>query len=331
MADQPQDDYPMIHLSGTDVDLPSWFTNDFKKYKSLQPMAGGGAGQLFACYDSNLGRKVCIKRLPPESANNQRERRRLLREARVTAQMSHPNTVPVYELGKDDKGAIYFAMKKIEGRDLFRILSLIARKDPDAVSEFSLERLLEILVQAANALAYAHAHGVIHRDIKPENIMVGMFGEVMLMDWGVAKVWGMPDENADVNEPPDTGENLAERLTSPGQRPGTPLYMSPEQVNGSKNIDERTDIFSMGVVLYETLALREPFRGGTIDETFQNVLYANPSPPSEISQDRRVPKRLDEICLKALQKKPADRYQSMQAMIKDIRAFRAEAIDAKPS
>lgn len=329
MAEQPKDDYPMIHQTGTDADLPGWFTNDFRKYKNLRPMAGGGNGQLFACYDSNLGRKVCIKRLAPESADNKRERRRLLREARVTAQMSHPNTVPVYELGKDDTGAIYFAMKKIEGRDLFRILSLIAQKDPDAVREFSLDRLLGILVQAANALAYAHAHGVIHRDIKPENIMVGMFGEVMLMDWGVAKVWGLPDEGADEDTPKDTGENLQERLTSPGQRPGTPLYMSPEQVNGSKSIDERTDIFSMGVVLYEILALREPFRGRTIDETFQNILYAPPEPPSKVAQGRKISKRLDEICLKALEKKPADRYQSMQAMINAVRDFRADALDAE--
>ena len=331
MAEQPKDEYPTIHLTGTDIGLPSWFTNDFCKYKNLQQMAGGGNGQLFACYDSNLGRTVCIKRLAPESTNNKLERRRLLREARVTAQMSHPNTVPVYELGKDDTGAIYFAMKKIEGQDLFRILSQIARKNPVAVAEFSIERLLSILVQASNALAYAHAHGVIHRDIKPENIMVGEFGEVVVMDWGVAKVWGLPDEHAEDDRSKDTGEDLMERLTSPGQRPGTPLYMSPEQVNGSKHIDERTDVFSMGVVLYETLALREPFRGRTIEETFQNVLYATPKPPSEAAQGRKVPKRLDDICLKAIQKKPADRYQSMQAMINDIRGVRAEALEADAS
>ena len=222
-------------------------------------------------------------------------------------------------------------MKKIEGRDLFRILSLIARNDEDAIRDFPLDRLLGIIVQASNALAYAHAHGVIHRDIKPENIMIGMFGEVMLMDWGVAKVWGIPDDNPDEDEPQDTGEDLHERLTSPGQRPGTPLYMSPEQVNGSKNIDERTDVFSMGVVLYELLALREPFRGRTIDDTFQNVLHENPAPPSEVAQGRKVPKGLDAVCLKAMQKKPADRYQSMQAMINDIRAVRNEALEADAS
>ena len=184
--------------------------------------------------------------------------------------------------------------------------------------------MLGILLQASNALSYAHAHGVIHRDIKPENIMVGLFGEVLLMDWGVAKVWGMADDPVDGAA--HVQEELEERLTSPGQRPGTPLYMSPEQVRGSKTIDERSDIFSMGVVLYEVLALKEPFRGPTIDMTFQNILHMPAKPPSEMAGDHKVPKRLDEICLKAIEKKPADRYQSIQHMINAIREFRNAAM-----
>ena len=324
MTENTSNPYPPIYATGTDADLPEWFTNDFRKYRNLRPMAGGGAGELLAADDGNLGRKVCIKRLSAKLAGDKTERLRLLREARVTAQMSHPNTVPVYELGRDDEGNLYFAMKKIEGRDLFKILTQIAQEDPDAVREFSLDRLLGVLIQASNALSYAHAHGVIHRDIKPENIMIGLFGEVMLMDWGVAKVWGMSDE-VESGAPP-THEDLEERLTSPGQRPGTPLYMSPEQVRGSKSIDERSDIFSMGVVLYEVLALREPFRGRTIDITFSNILHMPPKPPSEMAGDRKVPKRLDEICLKAIQKKPADRYQSIQHMVDAIREFRNEAM-----
>ncbi|MBP85301.1 MAG: protein kinase [Planctomycetaceae bacterium] len=329
MAENPNNEYPTIYFTGTDADLPEWFTNDFHKYRSLQPMAGGGNGDLFAADDGNLGRKVCIKRLSDKLSKDKTERRRLLREARVTAQMSHPNTVPVYELGKDHQGNLYFAMKKIEGRDLFKILTQIARKDPDALREFSLDRLLGILIQASNALAYAHAHGVIHRDIKPENIMAGLFGEVMLMDWGVAKVWGMADEPTDGAPQPQI--DLEERLTSPGQRPGTPLYMSPEQVRGSKSIDERSDIFSMGVVLYEVLALREPFRGRTIDVTFKNILNLTPKPPSEVAVGRKISKRLDEICFKAIEKKPVDRYQSIQHMINDIRDFRNQAIQASVS
>ena len=328
MADRENNDYHMINVTGTDADLPVWFTNDFVKYRGEQKMAGGGNGELFATLDSNLGRKVCIKRLKADSAQDDRERRRLLREARVTAQMSHPNTVPVYELGKDKDGNLYFAMKKIEGRNLFQILTQVARKDPDALREFYLDRLLGILIQASNALSYAHAHGVIHRDVKPENIMIGMYGETMLMDWGVAKVWGMPDEATPeslVGETP-----LEARLTSPGSRPGTPLYMSPEQVRDSKAIDERTDIFSMGVVLYEVLALREPFRGRTIDDTFRNIQLSMPKPPSVVAPDRNIPKRLDEICIKAIQKNPANRYQSIQMFINDIRDFRNRAIQAQP-
>ncbi len=233
--------------------MPLWFTNDYQKYSNFKEMAGGGNGLLLACKDNNLGRTVALKKLRPDLAASVRDRQRLLREARVTAQLQHPATVPVYEIGKDDQGQIYFAMKKIEGEDLFKILSRIARGDESTIGTYSLDRLLGILIQESNALAYAHTHGVIHRDVKPENILVGFFGEVYLMDWGVAKIWGRPNDGGVDEEV--TGHELRERLTTAGSRPGTPLYMSPEQVQGNKTIDERTDIFSTGVVLYELLAL----------------------------------------------------------------------------
>jgi serine/threonine protein kinase len=308
------DPYPDIVLSGTDREIAAEFSNGFEKYQNFRPIGGGGNGLLIACYDSNLGRHVVLKRLADEVAHDPRERRRLLREARVTAQLQHPNTVPVYELGTDDKGNLYFSMKKIEGENLFRILGRIAQKHQDTVEGFPLDRLLGIIVQACNALAYAHAHGVIHRDVKPENIMVGLFNEVLLMDWGVAKVWGKPDEfGSSGTKPP------AQRLTAIGQRPGTPLYMSPEQVRNERQIDERTDVFSMGVVLYELLALREPFRGRSVRETFENIVSAPPVPPSEIARHFNFDRRLDDVCLKAMNKKPADRFQSMHSMIEAIR------------
>ena len=326
MTSEKKDGYPGIFLSATDANLPSWFTDDFRKYSKFQQMGGGGNGVLHAAYDGNLGRRVAIKRLAPSAANDEKERRRLLREARVTAQLQHPNTVPVYEIGKDDDGQIYFTMKKIEGENLFRILGRIAQDDMETLKAYPLDRLLGILIQACNALAYAHALGVIHRDVKPENIMVGLFGEVLLMDWGVAKVWGMPNEDGD----DESGPRAAgyQRLTTTGQRPGTPLYMSPEQVLGNKHVDERTDIFSMGVVLYELLAQREPFRGPTIKDTFDNIVNETPPPPSQVTRSRTVPKRLDAICLKAMEKLPRDRYQSVQSMIYDIRGFRNDAMQA---
>jgi serine/threonine-protein kinase len=322
MSQEPQDNYSAIYLSSTDTDLPEGFSNDFKKYRSFQDMSGGGNGVLIACNDMNLGRKVAIKKLHSDKASDGHERKRLLREARITAQLQHPNTVPVYELGKTDDGQIYFSMKKIEGEDLFKILCRIARDDEIAKEEYSLDKLLGIIVQASNALAYAHNRGVIHRDVKPENILIGLFGNVYLMDWGVAKVWGMPN---DVRVDEVSKTELFERLTGTGKRPGTPLYMSPEQVN-DRVVDERTDIFSMGVVLYEVLAIREPFRGRTIDETFDNILNLEPPPPSAVSQHLKVPKALDAICARALRKKPEDRYQNMVEMIRDIRRFREAAM-----
>jgi len=328
MTEKSESEYPNIHLAGTDTDLPRNFTNDFVKYTGFQKMEAGGGGLLMSCFDNNLRRRVCIKRLLPNSENFERDRRRLLREARITAQLQHPNTVPVYEIGKDDEGALYFAMKKIEGWNLYRILGRIAQGDEDAVRDFNLDRILGILIQASNALAYAHAHGVIHRDIKPENIMVGLFGEVALMDWGVAKVWGMPENE---EEEAEVRQELQERLTGTGQRPGTPLYMSPEQVNNKPHIDERTDIFSMGVVLYEALTFKEPFRGQSVKDTFMYIKHDTPKPPSEVVEGRVISQRLDAICAKAMQKDPRDRYQSMQAMIDDIRSYRNDAMESVQS
>ena len=325
MTEKPKESYPAIFLSSTDAGLPDWFSNDFKKYSGFQDIAGGGGGALKSCNDANLGRKVAIKTLLPGTENVIRDRRRLLREARITAQLAHPNTVPVYEIGKTDEGEIYFSMKKVEGEDLYKIMVGIARGSEREKTEFTLDRFLSILIQACNALSYAHTRGVIHRDIKPENILVGLFGEVYLMDWGVAKVWGMPNET---REDEVTSKELRDREGETNSRPGTPLYMSPEQVR-DQPVDERSDIFSMGVVLYEVLALREPFRGRSIRETFENVLIEEPPPPSTLSKHFKVPPALDAICAKAMQKKPSNRYQSMREMVADIRRFRDEAISGE--
>ncbi len=324
MTDARQDFYQGIYLSTTDSGFSDDFTNDFKKYCNFKQMTGGGAGVLMSCVDRNLGRTVAIKQLAPDSRNDVVQRRRLLREARITAQLAHPNTVPVYEIGKDHEGNIYFAMKKVEGENLFQIFCRIAQGDQQTRDAYSLDQLLEVLVQASNALAFAHTSGVIHRDVKPENILVGFFGEVYLMDWGVAKVWGMPNE---VGLEDILLSSAHDTVPGTGRRPGTPLYMSPEQVR-DRPVDERTDIFSMGVVLYELLALQEPFKGRNIKETFDNILHYSPPPPSQVSQHLTVPKRLDAICARAMEKNPSDRYENMREMIQDISKFRDDSMRA---
>lgn len=318
-----KDNYPTIFLSATDAEIPADFVNDFSKYTPIGPMVGGGGGQLLAYRDNCLGRNVAIKKLKAETQDDLRERRRLLREARITAQLGHPNTVPVYELGRDDEGNLYFAMKKIEGQDLFKILSKIARQDKETIEHYDLDTLLDVLIQAGNAVSFAHAHGVIHRDLKPENILVGMYGAVYLMDWGIAKVWGMPNESFVEDFGPQS--DMYQRLTVSGQRPGTPLYMSPEQIR-NVHVDERSDIFSMGVVLYELLAIREPFRGRNIEETFDKIMNHDPPAPSTVAKHHKFPKRFDEICAKAFAKSPANRYQDMREMISDIKEVRTAAL-----
>lgn len=317
---------PSIILSGTDPDLPTKLPSGLKRYTGLKEMARGGNAVLRSGFDQVIGRTVAIKTLLPETKNDRNERRRFLREARVTAQLQHPNTVPVYEIGNDLVEGIFFVMKRISGENFFEILKRIATGDQRTIDAFPLEQRLEIVVGTCQALAYAHARGVIHRDVKPENIWVGNFGEVILLDWGTAKVWGHADDNEPIRQstlaPKQEPESQElSTLTGGGQRPGTPLYMSPEQVSGHRGIDERTDIFSVGVVLYEMLALREPFRGRHIDETFHNICHKEVPPPSERSPDRGIPAAADDVVMRAIQKKPADRFESMRELIAAIHAI----------
>ncbi|WP_390622505.1 serine/threonine-protein kinase [Candidatus Laterigemmans baculatus] len=325
--------YPEIILSGTDPDLPTEPAWGLAKYANFREMARGGNAILRSCWDPIIGRTIAVKTLQPQAMLDRHERRRFLREARVTAQLQHPNTVPVYEIGDDPQEGVYFTMKRISGENFFEVLKRLARHDEATEAAFPVSRRLEIVVELCQALSYAHARGVIHRDVKPENIWVGNFGEVILLDWGVAKVWGHADDNEPVRQStlaqPLEDTTQLRTLTMGGQRPGTPLYMSPEQVEGKRAIDERTDVFSVGVVLYEMLAIREPFRGANIDETFNNILHNDPTPPSERSPDRHVPPQLEAVLMRALRKKPGERQQSMRELIGDLREA-ALTIDELP-
>ena len=306
-----EDRLKMVFVGDVEGEPPPKISNSFKKYTHFRALSVGGKASLVSCKDTNLGRRVVLKMLRPELSDDNVELRRLLREARITAQLQHPATVPLYELGQNDDGDWFFAMKHIEGHTLFEIIVGLAKREKEIEESFDLNRLLEILTQVGDALSYAHVRGVIHRDVKPENVIIGMFREVTLIDWGAAKVWGMPNDGDE-----DTK----------GQRGGTPLYMSPEQVTGNRLVDERTDIFSLGVVMYEMLCQREPFRGRNIAETFNNIIEKEPVPPREVAAHRIIPQTLEEICLKAMQKNPADRFNSMGDMMKAINKFRSESL-----
>lgn len=331
------DSYPDIVLAGTDGELPPGEVGEYEKYTDFVEMARGGKAVLHTCRDKLIGRTVVLKRLREEFKDDPTEQVRFLREARVTAQLQHPNTVPVYDLGRDDKGATFFTMKRILGENLWEILKKIHDGDEEVAAAFPPVRRMEIAADAAQALGFAHTHGVIHRDVKPENIWVGEFGEVILLDWGVAKVWGksdLPGKEPITDSPRDLsdsvealratgGTQLVRSLTRSGQLLGTPLYMSPEQVLGHLYLDERCDIFSLGVVMYEALTFVEPFRGRDIRSTFDYIIHDRPKPPSQIVED--LDDTFDDIIMKCLEKKPDNRWQTVADLIAVIRETAKQA------
>ena len=323
MAEAPSHTKPsLIRLDETDTLLPRHWVTGSMKYTDFEPLAEGGVAELLVCTDKNLHRQVVIKRLHDHLRDSEMETRRFLREARVTAMISHPGTVPVYEIGRDAEGALYFTMKKLAGRDLRSILLDLAAKNRLVEAEYPLPLLIDALVSVCQTVAFAHGEGVIHRDLKPANILVGAFGEVTVLDWGLAKVHG--EEPPPGVEPPTGEEAVALELTQPGRRYGTPLYMSPEQATADPDLDERSDVYNLGIILYEMLTLKNLVYGQDVDEVLDQVLNRpTPRPRDEAPAGREVPHELEVICRKCLRKNKADRYQSVEALADDLVAYRA--------
>ncbi len=301
-----QQEYASVYLEETDKDLPEKINNN-TRYAYFKTIAKGGKCLIQACKDLHLSRVICYKSLLPEFADDPIEQKRFLREARVSAMLQHPNTIPTYELGRDNKGYYYFTMKLVHGYTLREILDYRERYD--------LSQLIDVLIQVAHALEYAHMHGVVHRDIKPENILVGPFGEVVLMDWGLAKVW--KKDGSDAPLPHDHKDTDSDELsiTRRGKLQGTIIHMSPEQIDKDPNIDGRTDIYSLGTILYEILTGSSPSTGDTMDQMIDSVKNQEPVPPSEASK-YKVPPLLEKATMACLKKKPDERLQSAKELIR---------------
>ena len=304
----PSDDYAMIYLENTDKDLPEKL-NPSMRYAYFKTIAKGGKAIIQSCKDLYLSRIVCYKKLKKEFADDPIEKKRFLREARVSALLQHPNTIPMYELGRDSNGHYYFTMKLVHGYTLREVLDYRERYD--------LTQLINVIVQVAHALEYAHNHRVIHRDIKPENILVGPYGEVLLMDWGLAKVWN-PDGTSEevVNKPRKTlSSKKITSFTDLEQLQGTISYMSPEQIERDPNIDFRTDIYSLGAVLFEILAGRPPSIEETVDKMIEETLNVVPPKPSTLTKIR-IPELLEDVAMRCIAKKPDDRIQSCSELVR---------------
>ncbi|MBB6430939.1 serine/threonine-protein kinase [Algisphaera agarilytica] len=318
----PADEHPPEHpinLKLTDADFPKYWKSGSLKYDDFKPLAEGGTAALQTCVDRNLNRVVAYKSLHPHLADDEVETARFVREARVTAMIPHPGTVPLYEIGRDRSGHPYFTMKKLEGRDLRSILADLSARKHRTEDLYPLERLIDILISASQTVAYAHVQGVIHRDIKPANILVGEFGEVTVLDWGLAKIRGEPTPDAAL--PPKGKTGISLELTQPGRRFGTPLYMSPEQARGD-HTDERTDVYALGIVLYEMLTGKPLVFGNQIDDVLKQILERPTPAPHEVSPHNNIPHELEAICLRCLAKAPEERYPSVSTFITDLQAFR---------
>lgn len=295
------------------------------RYRDPVEFSRGGMGRILVVHDGRMSRSVAMKELlppgagardltavPEQSAKASRGLvHRFLREARITGNLEHPSIVPVYELGRRADGSHYYTMKLVRGRTLHEAIREAGTLD---------ERLLLLphVIDLCQAIAYAHSKGVVHRDIKPSNVMVGSFGETVVIDWGLAKVLGQEDPYAaDLETPLADG---APSLTMAGIPVGTPHYMSPEQAEGRVDeIGPRADVYSLGVVLYEVLAGRTPFTGTESNVVLQKVL--TDQPPGVLTHAPAIPPDLAAICARAMERNPERRYATALEMAEDLTRF----------
>lgn len=329
-------------------------------------IARGGMGAVYLARQQALEREVAVKVMTRE-ADSPEMAERFRREALVLGRLAHPNIVPVYDIGTDDEGQLFYTMKLVKGRTLQHILNDLRNGDSEALRTHTLTSLLTVFRKVCDALAFSHSQGIIHRDLKPENVMVGEFGEVLVMDWGLAKMTLRSPEGNDgmTNgqvEPSRSGSsfdirnssfraasNSASFKTLDGAVMGTPQYMSPEQAMGLVDeLDARSDIFSLGGILYAILTLRPPVEGATVEEVLSKVRTGQITSPSERQtgttpkgktkvkgtvleaglikplphvQGGRVPAALSAVVMKALRVEKVQRYPSVTVLSEDIDAY----------
>jgi len=348
----------------TPRDLPSETASSAQEVRQLQKyalgdqVAQGGMGAVLRAQDLNIERTVAMKVVLAGMEGSPALIQRFAQEARITGQLEHPSIVPVYSLGTDEQGRTFYTMKFVQGVTLHEVLEKIKAGDADAVAKYPLTHLLTIFQKVCDAVAFAHSKGVVHRDLKPANIMIGDYGEVLVMDWGLAKkIHGANVERPTSNAEHRTSEEhsvlspQSSSLTLDGQVMGTPQFMAPEQAMGKVDeIDARSDIFSLGAILYNILTLHPPVTGDTVQEILRKIRageIAHPSaynPRSSKSKGKkakvggatmprpplfplrhcpggRIPDSLSAVTMKALALRKEDRYQTVRELQNDIEAY----------
>jgi serine/threonine protein kinase len=273
------------------------------KYELVREIGRGGMGAVYLAEDSELGRQVALK--VSTTVGSSALGARLRNEARVIAGLEHPGIVPVHDAGVLPDGRVFYAMKLVRGQRLDEWAKTADRR-----------AALRLFQRICEAVAFAHAHGVVHRDLKPENVMVGEFGEALVMDWGLAKLIDS------VEAASGDGVESHPGKTAAGAVLGTPAFMSPEQARGDA-VDHRADVFALGAVLYFLLAGRPPYHGESALAAIEAARAGAPAPLRSIAD---VPRPLASICAKAMAREPDARYPSAQALAADIEA----CVDQRP-
>jgi eukaryotic-like serine/threonine-protein kinase len=308
-------------------------TNDVsRRYNDRGEVARGGMGSIRKVFDNNLQRTIAMKVLFPEHRSDPKIRQRFAEEAQIMGQLEHPNIVPVHDYGEDD-GTRFFTMYYVRGKTLTDLLK--EHQGEDTREGFF--RFLNVFLKVCDAVAFAHSRGVIHRDLKPDNIMVGNFGEVYLMDWGIARLLNrtgggagsatrtiaMPAIGTSVEDIlPVQVKREAAAQDETGQIIGTFFYMSPEQALAEmEQIDERTDIFLLGGVLFEILTQQPPYMGSTVVDVVRQAQACQVLRPEMIAPEANIPKGLSDICMKCLQRDSVHRYQSVLELKRDLENF----------
>ena len=301
-------------VKGAAPDKPPMIGKSISRYRILGTVGEGGMGVVYVAEDTVLGRRVAIK-IPHAGRDEKQYRSRFLREARAVSKLRHPNIAAVHDFGETEEGQPYIVMELVSGQTLGEMLS-----GPG----ISVGRAAEVARQVAEALSEAHRLGVVHRDIKPSNVIIDEQGEVKVLDFGLAKQ--LHEEGANGTSP--EAQTLLTARTRSDVVIGTPLYLSPEQARGAK-VDGRSDLFALGALLYECLTGRPAFSGANVIEIGAQVLHFDPPPPSKLNP--RVTAELDRLTLKALSKKPEDRFQTAAEMAAELARVGARLPDTVPT